>query len=505
MKPLPPDPPGTRRERPGYGGGAAGGRCGLGLVVGGVLCFFATALLGPSAMEPDLGGTGPPFSLDAEPRAQLVIGLVAAGIGLSAAGLGLCLWAAGRGWRAEPRRLMVAGLLATAALVLVPPIGSGDHLNYAAYGRMAVTGHDPYTTSATALPDDPVVRTVQEWRDTPSVYGPVATVQQAFASWIGGDSVRATVFILSVTNALAFVLTGWLLYRMCRTSRARLHAVLLWTCNPLMLFHLVAGAHNDALAILTAVAALAVFSVRTRGAAASGLLVGAAAAIKFPAALVGAGPAWTLLKQSRRNLWVLATTAVGLAGAAYLAAGSHAFDQVRRASNSVSLSAPWHLLDAALGVNQHRIVIRIGAVLLLVALIWLFTRALPYDTEGDPDGTRRIAAAIALAWLFSAPYELPWYDGLGWALLALLPWSRYGWALLAHTTALSLAYLPARGPELIGLQDSLGWLVTGVRSTAVPWALTGLLCWVVVSALRPPRAPVPAPARSPRASAGSPG
>ena len=82
----------------------------------------------------------------------------------------------------------------------MPPVGSGDHLNYAAYGRMVVTGSDPYVTTARDLPADPVTRAVQDWRSTPTVYGPVATAQQAFASLIGGTSVRLTVFVMSVTT-----------------------------------------------------------------------------------------------------------------------------------------------------------------------------------------------------------------------------------------------------------------------------------------------------------------
>jgi len=75
----------------------------------------------------------------------------------------------------------------------MPPVGSSDHLNYAGYGRMVVTGHDPYTTRAVDLPNDPVLSAVQDWRPAPSVYGPIGTVQETFASWIGGTSVRLTV------------------------------------------------------------------------------------------------------------------------------------------------------------------------------------------------------------------------------------------------------------------------------------------------------------------------
>lgn len=488
------------------------GRLGLGLGAGGLLCLLLVALLGPSAMQPRLAGAGVPFSLDVGASPYLVIGLAAVGIGLGTAGLAACFVAARRGWRCSAGGLVAAGTLAAAAFAMMPPVGSTDHLNYAAYGRMVVTGHDPYATRAIDMPGDPIADAVQEWRTAPSVYGPIATAQQAFASWVGGESVALTVFVLSVTNALAFVLTGLVLHRVCRTPEGRMRAALLWTCNPLLLFHLVSGAHNDALAICAAVGILAATAGASRPvlrAAAAGVCAGAAGAIKFPAALVGGGPALRMLLRRRiAPLAALAGAAAAVAGTAYALAGEHAFDQVKKAANAVSLATPWHLVDVALGVREHRLLIRVGSLVLLAVLVWLLVRALPRDPRCDPETaeTLVLSAALVLAWLWSAPYALPWYDGLGWAVLALLPWSRLDWALLGHTVALSLAYLPARDPALIGLPNDLMWLVTVLRSDVTPWLLTGLLVWVTVTALRTPRPrPAPAPVRSPRGSAGPPG
>ncbi|GAB3990363.1 hypothetical protein GCM10029978_118050 [Actinoallomurus acanthiterrae] len=193
--------------------------------------------------------------------------------------------------------------------MFMPPIGSADHLNYAAYGRMAVTGNDPYSTAARDLPVDPVVRAVQDWRDAPTLYGPIATAQQTFASLIGGRSVRLTVFVMSVTQVMAFVTVGLLLAHATRGDRERrLRAALLWSANPLMLYALVGGAHNDVLALAFAVAGLVVFALpdppwshqadaRSLGrCVAAGILIGAGAAVKINVAIVAGGPAWILLR-----------------------------------------------------------------------------------------------------------------------------------------------------------------------------------------------------------------
>jgi hypothetical protein len=503
------------------------GTAGLGALGLSLACFLCTALLGPSVFQPALGPRGgPPFSLDVHPSPYLVIGLVVAGVAAGATGLVLCFVAARGGWRVAARPLVIAGLLVAVAFMLMPPVGSTDHLNYASYGRMAATGHDPYATRAVDLPGDPVAGAPEEWRTTPSVYGPIATGEQAFAAWVGSGSVRLTVFVLSIANTVAFAVTALILYRTAKDEERRLRTALLWTCNPLVLFHLVAGAHNDVLAIAPMVAALAVFGGRARPgwarALGAGVLAAAGAAIKVPAALVAGGAAWTLLRGARterrwRSIGALAVL-VGGAGAvtaiSYALAGPHALDQVREASDMVSFATPWHLLDESLGRGSQRTIIKTGAVLLGLVLFALLVRVLPRD-DGPGGGRkpglttldeehRRIAAALVLAWLLAAPYALPWYDGFGWAVLALLPWTRVDWILLAHTTALSLAYLPARAPARIKLPDDLSWLFTVVRPTVVPWTLLAILTALAIQSLRSTgRSPATGPPR--RASAESTG
>jgi hypothetical protein len=94
--------------------------------------------------------------------------------------------------------------------------------------------------------------------------------------------------------------------------------------------------------------------------------------------------------------------------------------------------------------------------------------------------------AVVFAWLVAWPYVLPWYDGLAWAMLALLPWLPspwpvIQWLLLARTTVLGLAYLPARG---ITMPGGLTWLRSVVRTDLAPVALLAVLV-VLIAALWP--------------------
>jgi len=112
-----------------------------------------------------------------------------------------------------------------------------------------------------------------------------------------------------------------------------------------------------------------------------------------------------------------------------------------------------------------------------VLLAVLLLRALPPAAR-----PARVALALTLAWLFAATYALPWYDGLAWMLLALVPASRFDALLLARTTALALGYLPARQVRLPGLE----WLVTVVRSELLPPVLALLTLGLVIACGRRP-------------------
>lgn len=556
------------------------GPAGLAAIGVSIALTFTVAVLGPSIMEPALPGSPgqPPWAFAAHPSPYLAVALTAAAIAAGTAGLALTLRAAGRGWSVSPRLILAAGIIAAVALALVPPFGSSDHLSYAAYGRMVLTGHDPYTTTPAALArlGDPVARAVQDWRNTPSVYGAVATAGQALASLVGGTSARLTVFVLSLLNVAAFGVTGLLLHRLALGDRRRqLRAALLWTCNPLLLQVLVAGAHVDSQAIVFGIAALAVFTWHVRDnrpslspwrlalpAAGVGALVGLGFAVKVTMALVGAGLAvacllsWRGRAQAReldrsqasggpapgqataRQGWHGPAAALGglaagfglTAGASLVFWGPSSLGPALREGSYVSVGSPWRAVRSALrlaiGEGSAEDLVKAGAVVLAVALVALLLRSISTAGPGAwpavlglarsserPNSGRAAAGgqtgrgaapaglsslssvadgtvpaglaawascatfAVAFAWLLAWPYVLPWYDSLGWALLALLPASRLDWLMLARTTALALGYLPARG---IVLPAGLGWLETVVRTALTPVVLLAVTAALVV-------------------------
>jgi hypothetical protein len=307
---------------------------------------------------------------------------------------------------------------------------------------------------------------------------------------------------------------------------------LLWTFNPLLLQVLVAGEHVDSQAIFFGVAAMALVSLRmpndpsqasaARGflvAALAGGLVGLGTAVKLTMVLVVAGLAVAAVAAWWRRWRWLAVAGGGLTtGFAVIVAASlvpWGFTTLRpalHAGSFVSIGSPWRLVRLGLHVLVSEGIandlVKVGAIVLAGLLVVMLLRALGVLGAGN-EGTRLGGAwdtgqdvnvgllaacgvfAFAFAWLVAWPYVLPWYDGLGWAALALLPIpSRpipslvvpaLDWLLLTRTAALAFGYLPARG---ITMPADLHWLQSVVRTGVTPVILLAVTV-ALVMLLRP--------------------
>jgi hypothetical protein len=463
------------------------GAAGLALIAASLLLYWVTALLGSSVAAHALPGGGalPPYSLDVGGSAWTVTLLLYAAAAAGAAGLLIAWRALQAGWEPRVRPLLVGSAVAVLALCLVPPTGSDDVYSYAAYGRMATTGHDPYTTTADDLPADPVAQAVTPpWRDTPSVYGPVATGLHAAVMQFAGDSVRWGVMGLVWLSAAAFLATAALLDRYAGPEPARRRAALLFAVNPLLIFQLVAGAHVDALVALTVVAAVLALHRRPWLA---GALLGTAVSVKLTAGLAAVGVAWHL-RHRLRELWVVAGTAMLVAVPAYLlVGGTTALGQAREASRFVSHATLWRpvavQLDRLAGQATSRNVLTTLSLLLLGALTALLWRAGGLSRAAAPGAgaAAQLIVVPVVAWLLAATYLLPWYTAPAWALLALLAWSRWDELLLTATTMLTLAYLPGRS---VPLPPGVAGVTRFVRAGAGPVVLAGLVAWALVLIVR---------------------
>lgn len=497
------------------------GRAGLALTGSAVAAVLLLCLAGPSAAVPALGGDGPPWSFSAAPAATPVILLCAAAIVAGALGTGAGLYALRRGWRPAPGPMLAASAAAVLALVLVPPAGSTDVLNYAVYGRIAALGHDPYVTAPAWLHavGDPVgAFAPPAWRNAPSVYGPVATWAQQAASWLGGASMARTVFAWKAMAGLAFLLSALLLDRLAGPGRARrVRAHLLWSLNPLMLWHVVAGGHVDGLGTLLLLGAFLAARRGDRGGGpgggsggrggasggvggglVAGVLLGAAAAVKAPFALAGAGLFWA----ARRSPATLAATAAGTLtalAAAYATRGPEALANVAGKVASRALADPWRVVAAALGEGPEAAALEgrlaLGAAVLAAALLCLRLPAAPSGPLAGPlagpqagplAGPQAVRPALAccLGWLLTSPMQHPWYDALLFPLLALMPACRLDGLMLVRGVVTSLVYLPgAVGLLALPPAPLVRWAAEVYRPWVAPLASDVVIACVVALAL----------------------
>ncbi len=367
-------------------------------------------------------------------------------IGLCVLGLAMMLWANSRGWSPSPRKVFWTAAGAVAVLVSISPVGSGDVASYAAYGRIAALGYNPYTFLPSQLPgpSNPYTMLVSPmWRGTPSVYGPVATWEHLLAASIGGARPWLTIWVLMILAGAAFLATGYVLLR---TAENPVRAVLLWTANPILILEMVMGGHLDGLLSLAAIAAIVVSRrcARPQHDLIVGLLVGVAGAIKINAVFVALAIAIPLIHD--RAWGRLARTAVvaGLTtfGIYFFSYGLVALEPLRQASKLVIAPTPWRLIQV---IVKHYYGSHAEATVTSTFVIWyplLLLLAWYLYNRLSPDVPTVVAASCALtfAWMVVTPWQLPWYSSIAWVTLALLPRNSLTRWLTLATGAIALAH-----------------------------------------------------------------
>ncbi len=363
---------------------------------------------------------------------------------LACLGLAGMLWAHSRGWRPDPRFLLLVSATIVAAMVSLTPVGSSDTASYAAYGRIAADGGNPYITNPMAWlgAGSYYTRNVGTlWKAQPSVYGPIATWIQQFAASIGGSHVALTIWVLMIINGAVFVGVGYLLLK---TSDDPVRATLFWAANPVLIQQLVSGGH---LATLVAAAAICSIQVARRvsgtwGDVLTGVLLGLAIGVKANAVLVALGLAWPLL---RRHEWLrtarIAAVTLATVAVVYAPYGLVALKPLFGGLQLATLPSPWRLFQLAaegMGAGQ-------GTVGMLMGLLWpvaMIVVAWFVYQRISSDQPREIVAPFALtyAWILVAPWVFAWYTGIAWVTLTQVPRNRMTRWLTIVTVFLALCH-----------------------------------------------------------------
>lgn len=334
-----------------------------------------------------------------------------------------------------PVRTVVLLVIAFHVIVLMLPLlFSRDVYSYAFYGRIVSTYRaNPYGATPSDFPLNSLFPlTWPGWRTTTSVYGPLFTWMSALmTSVVKKPSEVVTSFqLLAAAASLGTIAVVGRLVQRVRPERTAF-AIAMIGCNPIVIYHVVGGGHNDMLvAFFVACAVSLLFAKRellSAVALALGMSVKASAVVPLAlliVAIVANAPA----EHRRRTLALYGGVVAGvwLALALPFMRGGNPISGLLEVSSHDSWMAPGQLIvrgasgfGGLIGGDALRApfatAARIGlfagslaAVIAIARMIWTSTRA------RTPEG---IAAAWGWAFLaitLPSPVLFTWY--LVWAL-----------------------------------------------------------------------------------------
>jgi alpha-1,6-mannosyltransferase len=142
-------------------------------------------------------------------------------------------------------------LLWTLPLLIAPPMYSKDVYSYLAQSQISLEGLDPYKVgpaSGLGLGHVFTLSVPTLWRETPAPYGPLFLWIGRGISALTGENIVAAVLCHRIVVLIGVGLIVWATPRLARRCGvAEVSALWLGAANPLLIMHLVAGVHNEAL------------------------------------------------------------------------------------------------------------------------------------------------------------------------------------------------------------------------------------------------------------------
>ena len=338
-----------------------------------------------------------------------------------------------RSRRGVPVRTMM-GVFALWAvpMMVIAPLFSRDAYSYAAQGEMVSHHMNPYLygpfelgNNAYTAPVDPL------WGNAPAPYGPMFLQLDGFFARITFHNELATIVLLRL-----LALAGVLLIAACVPRLARLYhrdgaeLFTLMILNPVTIFHLIGGAHNDAVMMGLLVAGLTM--AKEKRPIVGIVLCALATAVKAPAALDILYIGWSWLgtgipiKDRIRPVVTAGLIGVGVLGFfSYVSGLGWGWITILGTPGVVrSWASPTtgiaflitgvsHLAHVDVGVGGVLSVCRfLGMVIAGISGVWLLLNS-------DRIGTLKALGTTLLIFVLLGPVVEPWY--LSWGLILLAP------------------------------------------------------------------------------------
>jgi len=330
------------------------------------------------------------------------------------------------------RTMMGVFALWSLPVLVIAPLFSRDAYSYAAQGEMVSHHMNPYLygpfelgNNAYTAPVDPL------WGNAPAPYGPMFLQVDGFFARITFHNELATIILLRL-----LALVGVLLIAACVPRLAKLYhrdgaeLFTLMVLNPVTIFHLIGGAHNDALMLGLLVAGVTL--AKEKRPIVGILLCALATAVKAPAALGILYIGWSWLgtgvpvRERIRPVVTAGLIGIGVLGVFSFVSGLGwgwisilGTPGVVRSWASPTTGVAFlvtglaHLVHLDVGVGGVLSVCRfLGMLAAAVSGVWLLLNS-------DRIGTLKALGTTLLLFVLLGPVVQPWY--LSWGLILLAP------------------------------------------------------------------------------------
>lgn len=312
-------------------------------------------------------------------------------------------------------------------LVFAAPMMSRDIYSYLMQGALLRDGFDPYTQGASANPGNLLFEVSHDWRNTTTPYGPLHLWIGKVITTIVPGSIAAEIALFKILSVLGFSTIAWSVPRIA-THIGGDPAFALWlgVLNPVMVFHLVGGMHNES--IMVGFVSVGLVAVLRRRFFRGVLLIATGMSLKATAAIALPFVVWAMVSRSTGRVQkIKAFSFYAILGAletiAVLAivtwASGASWGWIAALTGNTKVINPLALPSLIAGVMAsvgglfiepfpYNSVLSVVRTLCMFAMLiglvicwWVFRKT-------ERDAIRGTTAAYTVAFIFNA-VTLPWY------------------------------------------------------------------------------------------------